>query len=135
MKLGHVAVWTRQLETLKDFYVTYFGATHEAKYVNPRTLFESYFLKFPDGDATLELMTMPSVQARPDGGATKLAGLTHLAFDVATPDEVDEMARRLQQAGIEFESMARKTGDGYYECAVRDPDHNIVEITCVLKSA
>ena len=34
MRIEHVAIWTRKLEQLKEFYETYFGAEASSKYVN-----------------------------------------------------------------------------------------------------
>lgn len=130
MKLGHVAIWTRQLDTLKDFYSTYFGGTSNKKYVNPRTNFSSYFLVF-DGDVALELMQMPDMQNRAYNPDVKAVGLTHIAFTVDDKTAVDALTQRLQQDGYPIHSAPRTTGDGYYESAVLDPDGNIVEITCV----
>ena len=61
MKIEHIAIWTQDLERLKDFYVTYFEAQANDKYVNPTKGFESYFLSFTSG-ARLELMSLPDVQ-------------------------------------------------------------------------
>ena len=55
MRIEHVAIWTKDLERLKAFYETYFGASVGARYENPRKRFESYFLSFSTG-ARLELM-------------------------------------------------------------------------------
>src|SRR5690606_12354770 len=49
MKIEHVAIWTTDLVTLRDFYVHYFDAVAGDRYVNPRTRFESYFLSFKEG--------------------------------------------------------------------------------------
>jgi lactoylglutathione lyase len=62
MKLEHVAIWTNQLEVLKEFYVRYFGGVANEKYHNPLKQFESYFLKFNSG-ARLELMSRPGIPA------------------------------------------------------------------------
>lgn len=130
MKLGHVAMWTTQIEVLKSFYVTYFGATSGERYVNPRTNFSSYFLAF-DGDAALELMQTSGIQIRAYNPEVKAVGLTHLAFTLNTKDEVDTLTQRLQQDRYALEKAPRMTGDGFYESAVFDPDGNIVEITCL----
>jgi len=39
------------------------------------------------------------------------------------------LAARLRAAGIELADGPRRTGDGYYECVVRDPEGNRVEVT------
>ncbi len=128
MKIGHLAVWTTDLERLKRFYETYFGARANDKYVNQKRGFSSYFLSF-QGETSLELMQMSDVQPRPAAKNFMGVGLTHVAFDVDSQDDVDTLAERLQADGYDLEKMPRMTGDGFYECAVYDPDGNIVEIT------
>lgn len=127
MKIGHLAVWTTDLERLKQFYATYFGARANDKYVNSKRDFASYFLSF-QGETSLELMQMPGVQPRPAAKNFVGVGLTHFAFDADSEEALDALAARLQADGCEFEKLPRMTGDGFYECAVYDPDGNIVEI-------
>ena len=44
MHIHHIALWTTQLEELKDFYITYFKGTGNEKYINPLKGFESYLV-------------------------------------------------------------------------------------------
>ena len=60
MKLEHVAIWTNQLEALKEYYIKYFDAVPNKKYANPKTGFQSYFLTFSSG-ARIELMEKPDI--------------------------------------------------------------------------
>jgi lactoylglutathione lyase len=55
-------------------------------------------------------------------------GLTHLALAVGSDADVDACAQRMQDAGIPVLDGPRRTGDGYYETVVLDPDGNRVEI-------
>jgi len=126
MKMDHVAVWTADLERLKSFYETYFGAEAGAKYSNASTGFSSYFLVFSSG-ARLEIMSAPG-SAGP-GGAERRAGLAHLAFCAGLETAVSELTEKLRNAGYTVASEPRRTGDGYYESCVLDPDGNRVEIT------
>lgn len=48
MKINHLALWTRNLEAMRDFYTTYFGAKSIDLYHNKKTEFKSYFLSFDD---------------------------------------------------------------------------------------
>ena len=62
MKIDHIAIWTDDIETMRDFYLTYFDVTCGNKYVNPIKNFTSYFLSFGDGNARIELMTKPGIE-------------------------------------------------------------------------
>ena len=126
MPIEHIAIWTCQLETLRAFYETHFGAQANQKYTNPQTHFESYFLSFASG-ARLELMQAPDVgTAQP---APRPAGYAHLAFSVGSQEAVDRLAARLEAEGYRIVGRPRTTGDGYYESVVLDPDGSRIEIT------
>jgi lactoylglutathione lyase len=49
MQLEHIAIWTKQLETLRAYYVNYFQGVAGKKYHNAKKEFQSYFLNFGDG--------------------------------------------------------------------------------------
>ncbi len=125
MRVEHVALWTDDLERLRAFYVAVLGARAGARYVNPRTGFESCFLAFRDG-ARLELMQRPDVASRPAGTAL---GWAHVAFAVGSREAVDAFAERLRARGLAPDDGPRQTGDGYYELAFRDLDGNRLEVT------
>jgi len=128
MKIEHIAIWTQNLEQLKAFYETYFGAQVGSKYVNRDKAFESYFLSFSSG-ARLELMQSPKVADPPGGSDTQLTGYAHLAFSVGSKEHVQSLTTRLGADGYKVISPPRVTGDGYYESVVLDPDGNRIEIT------
>jgi lactoylglutathione lyase len=125
MYIEHIAIWTHDLERLKAFYQTYFECTAGDKYVNAEKQFESYFLTFASG-ARLEIMHTPDVTSPPEN--TRV-GYAHLALAVGSEPQVDALTARLQGDGYRIVSGPRRTGDGYYESCVLDPDGNRVEIT------
>lgn len=125
MGLEHIAIYVKNLERAKEFYVNYFGATPDKKYVNPKTNLETYFLGFEDG-ARLELMTRPDLRDSPaDAFRT---GLIHIAFKLGSAEKVDVLTKRMERDGYKIVSRPRTTGDGYYESCVADPEGNFVEI-------
>jgi lactoylglutathione lyase len=129
MTLEHVAIWTNQLEILKEYYQKYFGGIPNDKYTNENKAFQSYFLTFGSG-ARLELMTMPTIPENSNDTVKRQhLGIIHLAFGVNTMKEVDDKARELQANGFSILSGPRRTGDGYYEFETLDPDNNRLEIT------
>jgi lactoylglutathione lyase len=127
-QIAHVALWTPDIERLAGFYVQYLGASAGPRYVNPVRGFESRFLTFAAG-ARLELMASTRLQPlRIEPGAERM-GLTHLAFALGADTRVDELTQTLRAAGYAVIDGPRRTGDGYYESVVLDPDGNRVELT------
>lgn len=128
MRIEHLALWTADLERAREFYVLHFGAVAGAAYHNPRTGFRSYFLTFADG-ARLELMQRPDVKAPSHADGSETLGLAHFALSLGSEPAVYEKTERLRAAGVRVVSAPRRTGDGYYESVVLDPDGNRIEIT------
>ena len=126
--IEHIALWTEDIERLANFYAEYFGASVGSKYVNSSKGFESQFLIFQSG-ARLELMktsTLRPVAYEP--GAQRM-GMTHLALSLGSESRVDELTARLRAAGFSVDEGPRRTGDGYYESVILDPDGNRLELT------
>jgi lactoylglutathione lyase len=129
MIVDHVAIWTNQLEHLKDFYVKYFNGRANEKYINREKHFESYFVRFDSG-SRIELMQMPGIPENQNDTAGKQhQGLIHISFAVATMKEVSEKAVELELAGFKILRGPRKTGDGYFEFETLDPDENRIEVS------
>ena len=133
MIIEHLAIWTQNLEALKDYYVQYFGAQPNDKYTNVQKQFQSYFLSFASG-ARLELMSRPDIPANAnDPVSAQYLGLIHFAFGVDTMAEVNQKVEELRAAGFPILSGPRKTGDGYYEFETLDPDNNRIEVSTLYR--
>lgn len=128
MRIEHLALWTTDIDRCVQFYTTYFDATAGDRYVNAAKGFESCFLRFFDG-ARLEVMrtTTLSPTVLPQGA--QRMGLTHFAMSVGSEQKVDALTQRLKEDGYSLLDGPRRTGDGYYESVVLDPDGNRIEIT------
>jgi lactoylglutathione lyase len=129
IRIEHIAVWTPDIERLVEFYSKYFNATAGQRYVNPAKGFESRFLSFEGGARLDEVMRSSVVEAVSHAPGAQRMGLTHLAVSVGSELGVDELTNRLRRDGYEVLDGPRRTGDGYYESVVLDPDGNRVEIT------
>lgn len=125
VKIEHMAMYVKDLEGARDFFVKYFGAVPNDGYHNKRTDFRSYFLTFGDG-VRLEIMTRPDMAD--DLKSHYRTGYAHIALRM-DKDFVDSLTQRLEDDGFEVLSGPRITGDGYYESSVCGFEGNIIEIT------
>ena len=107
MRIEHTALYVRNLEGARDFFVRWFGGIPNEGYHNRKTDFRSVFLRFEDG-SRLELMTRPGLEAGKEG----CLGYVHL-----------------EQEGYSVLSGPRITGDGYYESCVKGFEGILIEIT------
>lgn len=124
MYIEHVAILTKYLEIMREFYETYFNGNSSPLYTNPKTQFQSYFIQFKTGsrlELTKKRFSSPLI--------SESRGLTHLAMAVGTKDDVDRFSEKLQKDGYPLLSGPRVTGDGYYEAVIQDPEGNLIEIT------
>ncbi len=126
MKIEHAALYVQDLENARQFFTRFLGGTSNAKYHNPKTGFQSYFITFDDG-ARLEIMTKPDLETTdPNRPAT---GYAHLAFSVGSKEEVDRLSKELEANGYPITNGPRTTGDGYYESVIASVEGFPIEIT------
>ncbi len=126
MRIEHIAMYVKDLEAARNFFVKYLGGHSNNEYHNRITGFRSYFISFDDG-ARLEIMTRPELMDQEK--ALTGTGYAHIAFSVGSREKVDELTERLRKDGFEVVSGPRVTGDGYYESCVVVIEGNQIEIT------
>lgn len=126
MKISHVAMWVKDIENIKDFYVKYFNCKCNDKYINHKKCFESYFLSFED-NSKLEIMNIKDIKE--SNKENNFYGFAHIAISVGSKDKVDNLTKILENDGYRVASNPRTTGDGYYENVILDPENNKIEIT------
>jgi len=125
MKINHIALYVNNLEQMKAFYEKYFNAKSNKMYHNKNTGLKTYFLEFNNG-CRIEIMTRDNLNNVKK--ETNNTGYIHIAFSVGSKDTVDELTKRIENAGYKIISQPRITGDGYYESCVIDPENNQIEI-------
>jgi lactoylglutathione lyase len=126
--IEHLAIWCKDLESMKDFYVKYFNGIPNKKYYNPDKQFSSYFLSFEKGPR-IELMQMPGIPGSLNDVMKQYMGLIHFAVSVGSEEKVNALTEQLRADGFIIAGEPRRTGDGYYESVILDPENNRIEIT------
>lgn len=150
MRIDHAALFCRDLEQMRQFFIDYFDARSNEQYHNPRTGLRTYILSFTEGSTRLELMQRteqrepssslewPSRDGRrqsqrPDvqdaDPSQPTIGYVHLSFAVGSRKGVDLLTRRLAADGYTVTSGPRTTGDGYYESCILGPEGIQIELT------
>lgn len=126
MRIDHIAMYVKDLEKMKRFFVKYFGAVANEGYYNEKKEFRSCFLSFEEG-GRLEIMFSPFVDC--DELEQQRMGYIHIPLGLGSKEKVDEVTARLEQDGYAVLSGPRTTGDGYYESCVVGEEGNLVELT------
>ena len=126
MKIEHIALYVKDLEAARKFFMIYLGASSNDGYHNPKTGFRSYFLSFGDG-TRLEIMNKPEMSDLPKD--LSRTGYAHIAFCAGSKEKVDALTAKLKADGYEVISGPRTTGDGYYESCIVAIEGNQIEIT------
>ena len=96
MRIDHIAIWTKDLELMKNFYMKYFNMSCNDKYLNPKKQFSSYFLSFQNTSCRIELMHNPKI-AESLQDYPKTLGLTHMAISVGSKEIVDKLTELLER--------------------------------------
>lgn len=127
MRIEHLAIWTKDIDKMKAFYLRFFDVSSNKKYVNSLKGFSSYFLSFKEG-ARIELMHLSDISDTAIELHSKI-GLAHFALSVGSKEKVDSLTNEIRQGGFKVVGEPRITGDGYYESVISDPEGNLIELT------
>ena len=127
-RIEHIALWARDVEGLAAFYAEHFGANVGPRYENRAKGFASRFLRFEDG-ARIEVMSSTQLELVPSAPGAQRIGFVHVAISLGSEPAVDALTQRLRDSGVPVLDGPRRTGDGYYESVVLDPEGNRIEIT------
>ena len=128
MHIEHIALWVRDLDTFCAFYERTFGVTIGPLYENPVKGFRSRFLSFSTG-ARIEAMTTTTLSPVDLPAGAQRMGLTHFAISLGSESAVDKLTAEIKAQGVTVLDGPRRTGDGYYESVVLDPEGNRIELT------
>ncbi len=127
MRITHIAIWTRDLEGMRNFYLHYFDASASEGYYNHSRDFKSYMISF-FGECQLELMQMPGIPVSKNDPRKQATGIIHFAISVGSKQKVEALTKLIRDDGFIVLSDPRMTGDGFYESVILDPEGNRIEI-------
>lgn len=126
-KIEHVAIWVKDLERMRDFYLKYFNVRSGIKYTNPKKKYSSYFIIFPEA-TRLELMHRHDIQDM-RRNESEFFGWAHIAISLGSKESVIAMTDKLRSDGWKIVGEPRTSGDGYFESVIMDPEGNRIELT------
>lgn len=125
-QIEHIAVATRDLEQLSDFY-RQLGAVASPPSTDPDTGARTCLLDF--FGIRLEVFERPGSGEGVTGGEGS-PGLLHIGFALESADAVDELTGVIAAAGYRVIQPPRRAGElGRYESVVLDPDGNRLKLT------
>jgi lactoylglutathione lyase len=128
VQIEHIALWAADIDRLCAFYERHFGARIGPLYLNHAKGFTSRFLDFGSG-VRMEVMASTTLDlARGDIRGQRL-GFAHIALSLGSEQSVDSLTESLRASGAAVLDGPRRTGDGYYESVVLDPEGNRIELT------
>jgi lactoylglutathione lyase len=79
-------------------------------------------------------MHTSQLNPEPQGQGIHRMGLTHLAIEVGNEVAVDQLTHEIRFDGWPVLDGPRRTGDGYYESVVLDPEGNRIELVATPKN-
>lgn len=126
MRIEHIALYVKDLDKARDFFIQYFDGHAGEAYYNQTTEFRSYFVRFHDG-TRLEIMNKPDLDD--SKMSQERTGYAHIAFSVGSRENVDKLTAKIKRDGYKVISGPRITGDGYYESCILAVEGNQIEIT------
>jgi catechol-2,3-dioxygenase len=125
-RLGHVGITVRDLERMVAFYRSVLGleVSDRLTYAEGSPLASGAWLRCNTDHHVLALFTLRGAAGEPSGRF----GLHHIAFELATFDELRLAARLLHERQVPVQAV-RQGGPG---CQLRlyfpDPEDNLVEL-------
>ena len=125
--IEHIAMWVNDIDRICEFYSRYFDANIGKRYENPVKGFASRFLAFASG-ARIEVMSATALSLVLHEAEAQRMGLTHIALSLGSETAVDRMTAQLKAKGVTVVAGPRRTGDGYYEAVILDPEGNRIEL-------
>ena len=119
-KLGHIVLNVRDVEAAKRFYIEALGLVVAAESEKTRQAFLSFGKEHHD-------LGLFQRATGPDRSASQ-PGLTHVAWQFDSPEDLEAVERRLQAAGIAAEAVRHE--GRLSRLYLRDPDGHRVELYC-----
>jgi catechol 2,3-dioxygenase-like lactoylglutathione lyase family enzyme len=125
MKLHHISFWTRDIDTLVEFYEKHFDG--KVLFRHQAGDFKCVFIEICSS-ITIELMTHSNLSIN---GIHESVGFAHFSIEVGSQEEVNRLTDYFIANRVPLQKAKELYDDGFYESAVLDPDGNIIEIAFV----
>jgi catechol 2,3-dioxygenase-like lactoylglutathione lyase family enzyme len=120
-KMGHVVMIVEDVERSVNFYTQVMGFKVSDVYPESMQKGKMVFMRFNDDHHGIGLVGTGK-------GTSSHEELHHLAFEVATIDEVFKMRDHLEAAGVQVDFDGRRRAGAQVSVEFRDPDGHRLEV-------
>ena len=127
MQIEHIALWVNDIDAICKFYAEFFDARIGSLYENVAKGFSSRFVSFDSG-TRIEVMRTTTLNPVPHEAGVQRMGLAHFAVTLGSEAAVNQQVERMKASNVKVVDGPRRTGDGYYEAVILDPEGNRIEL-------
>ena len=124
LTIHHVALNVRDLERSERWYSEVLGFTRLAPFRGDR--FERVIMRHPSG--VVLGLTRHDDPAAEESFSERRTGLDHVAFEVASREELEGWATRFDELGVTHSGVTETPMTGSFLIAFRDPDQLQLEM-------
>jgi len=132
--IGHVGLTVRNLDRAVAFYADVVGLRLTERFTYPEavvghglTVVAGAFMRCDSSHHCLSIFALRPELQRPEDTASPGQGLHHIAFEMATPDELLAKLRHVRAQGVPIANERRGGPGNQPRFYIRDPEENLIE--------
>jgi catechol 2,3-dioxygenase-like lactoylglutathione lyase family enzyme len=132
--IGHIGIATRDLDRAVRFYTDIVGLRLTERFEYPEeavghgsSVTAGAFVRCDSAHHCISIFALRAELAPPEGEGTSAFGLHHVAFEMATPEDLLAKLRAVRARGVPVVQSRRGGPGNQPRFYIHDPDGNLVE--------
>jgi len=131
--IGHIGLTVRDLDRAVAFYADVVGLRLTERFTYPEaighgpTVAAGAFMRCDTSHHCLSIFALRPEFQRPEETSSDRQGLHHIAFEMATPDELLAKLRHVRAHGVPIANERRGGPGNQPRFYIRDPEGNLIE--------